>query len=187
LKIPLIVVIFNKISRAQVVRNISKFNFNDMKKQHMEIEYTETDDISSLDADDVHLVNMAKATAMKAYAPYSGFCVGAALLLENGEIITGSNQENAAYPLGLCAERTALYYAGSQFPDMPVKTIAITAWHNGSFVAEPIPPCGGCRQVFLETQERYGNKIKVIMYGEKLIRIVRDVQKLLPFPFKKIN
>jgi cytidine deaminase len=158
-----------------------------MKKKQLEIDYTEVEDLSSLDAIDIQLVNKAKAVAMKAYAPYSDFCVGAALLLENGEIITGSNQENAAYPSGLCAERTALYYAGSQFPDVPVKTIAITAWYNGNFVAQPIPPCGGCRQVFLETQERYSKSIKVIMYGEKLIRIIQDVKKLLPFPFMKIG
>ena len=93
------------------------------------------------------LINAAKHATEKSYAPYSNFKVGAALLLENGEIITGNNQENAAYPSGLCAERVATFYANSVYPNEKVVAIAIAAWSNGKFTDDVITPCGGCRQV----------------------------------------
>ena len=98
------------------------------------------------------LINAAKHATEKSYAPYSNFKVGAALLLENGEIITGNNQENAAYPSGLCAERVATFYANSVYPNEKVVAIAIAAWSNGKFTDDVITPCGGCRQVLLETE-----------------------------------
>ena len=158
-----------------------------MKKKTIEIDYFETTSTDGLDATEVRLIHKAKSAAKKAYAPYSGFSVGAAVLLENGDIITGSNQENASYPSGVCAERTALYYAGSVFPEVPVKTIAITAFYKNDFIRLPVTPCGACRQVILETQLRHDRKIRIIMFGEDLIRIVDDVQQLLPFPFEKIG
>ncbi len=158
-----------------------------MEKKKIEIDFYETPTTEGLDAGEIRLINKAKSAARKAYAPYSGFNVGAAVLLENGEIITGSNQENAAYPSGVCAERTALYYAGSSYPDVPVRTIAITALYQNAFVRLPVTPCGACRQVILETQRRYNKNIRIIMFGEELIRIVDDVHQLLPFPFDKVG
>ena len=107
-----------------------------------------------LPEDEIILVNQSREAAKRAYAPYSKFQVGAAVLLENGEIITGTNQENAAYPSGLCAERVAVFYANSKYPDVPVIAIAVTAFTNNKFVQTPIPPCGSCRQVLTETETK---------------------------------
>lgn len=155
-----------------------------MEKQKFSFAYSDIENLNDLDPIIIRLINKAKAAAKNAWAPYSSFYVGAAVLLENGEIITGNNQENAASPSGLCAERTALFYANSIFPDVPVKMLSIAAWHNGEYLQMPVPPCGSCRQVILETQNRYHTKIKLIMYGEKNIRIIEDASCLLPFPFE---
>lgn len=112
---------------------------------------------SELSEDEARLVDHARRMTYHSYAPYSHFKVGAAILLDNGEIVTGSNQENAAFPSSTCAERTACYYAHSQYPDAAFKTIAIAArGTDDAFVTEPIPPCGGCRQALLE----YENLLK---------------------------
>ena len=129
------------------------------------------------------LVDSAKEALKKAYSPYSNFQVGAAILLDNNEVICGSNQENAAYPSGLCAERTALFYANSNYPDQAVDTIAIAAFTNGTYTEQPITPCGACRQVILETQNRYKHPIRIILYGEKEIYIVEKITDLLPLSF----
>lgn len=118
----------------------------------------------------------------KAYAPYSRFHVGAAALLANGEIVTGSNQENAAYPSGLCAERVALFYAGAKYPDVPVKAIAIAATTEGKIV-EGISPCGGCRQVMLETETRASGPLKIFLCGAEKMRMLESVSSLLPIGF----
>ena len=104
---------------------------------------------------DRELMDKAKEATSRSYAPYSKFSVGAAALLKNGVIVTGTNQENAAYPSGLCAERTTLFYANSQYPDQPVLTLAIAARSESGYLDTPIPPCGACRQVLLETEQRY--------------------------------
>ena len=101
------------------------------------------------------LIEAAKEATKKAYAPYSGFKVGAAVLLENGEIISGNNQENAAYPSGLCAERTTVFFANATFPNQKIEALAVAAWHKDRFTNEVITPCGGCRQVLLETENRF--------------------------------
>jgi cytidine deaminase len=129
------------------------------------------------------VINAAKETVRNAYCPYSHFQVGAAVLLVKGEIIRGSNQENAAYPSGLCAERTALFYANSQFPGEAIDTIAIAAFCNGRYTAKPVTPCGACRQVILEAQNRYKHPIRMILYGENEIYIVESVSELLPLDF----
>lgn len=131
------------------------------------------------------LIEEAKAAAQDAYAPYSEFHVGAALLLANGEIITGNNQENAAYPSGLCAERVAVFYANAQYPDTAVEAIAIAACHKGEFTTNPCSPCGGCRQVLLETENRHNSPIKVILYGESKIYELESAKALLPIEFGK--
>lgn len=157
--------------------------FTLMEKKESAFSYYEINGTDKLDPLDQRLISKAKSAAKNAWAPYSGFHVGAAVLLANGEIITGNNQENAASPSGLCAERTALFYANSQYPDVPVKSIAITAFHKGKFVSSPVSPCGSCRQVMLETQTRFKNRIRVLMYSEEKIILLEDVSRLLPFPF----
>ncbi|MCE5205701.1 MAG: cytidine deaminase [Porphyromonadaceae bacterium] len=129
------------------------------------------------------LIESAKSATTKAYAPYSQFRVGAAVLLENGEIIAGNNQENAAYPSGLCAERTTLFFANASFPDQKVRAIAIAAWHDGKFTHDVITPCGACRQVLLEAENRFHSPVKILMYSEEGIYVVPAVRDLLPLSF----
>lgn len=133
------------------------------------------------------LIALAREAAGKAYAPYSNYQVGAAVLLENGEIFTGNNQENAAYPSGLCAERVAIFYAGAQYPDVPVVRIAIAAFTEGKFQEEPIPPCGGCRQVLYEKESQGAKPMEIILYGSKRIQVLRSARDLLPIPFEFKN
>jgi len=134
-----------------------------------------------------NLIEEARKAALNAYSPYSGFSVGAALLLENGEIVTGSNQENAAYPSGLCAERTALFYAGSRYPGVAVVKMAVTACRNNTFLTDAVSPCGACRQVMLETQMRQQKPFRLILAGQKTIHVIEDPSHLLPFPFDKLG
>ncbi len=131
------------------------------------------------------LVDKAKGILESSYSPYSKFSVGAAILLENNEIITGNNQENSAYPSGLCAERVAMFYANAQYPNSAPKAIAIAAYTKGDFLSEPISPCGSCRQVLLETEERYGKNIDILLYGKDKIYKINSVKELLPFAFGK--
>jgi len=131
------------------------------------------------------LIEEAKKQVFKAYAPYSEFHVGAAVRLVNDEIFAASNQENSAYPSGLCAERNAVFYANAQRPDIAVKSIAIAAYTKGNFLKTPITPCGSCRQVLLETEQRYNNDILIILYGLEKTYIVGNVKQLLPLCFEK--
>lgn len=156
-----------------------------MKKTQIITTVFEYDSVEELSQQDQVLVKNAKEAAHRSYAPYSKFNVGAALQLANGEIVQGNNQENSAYPSGLCAERVAIFYANAKFPDVAVKAIAITSRTNGSFLDTPVPPCGSCRQVLLETEDRYNQPIKVILCGEKKIRIVENIKELLPLYFEK--
>lgn len=138
-----------------------------------------------LDESQKRLINKAKEQVNKAYAPYSEFHVGAAVELENGEIFAASNQENSAYPSGLCAERVAMFFANAQYPDIPVRMLAIAALTSGSFLAEPITPCGSCRQVLLETEMRFEKNIKVLLYGTNHVFEIDNVKQLLPLCFEK--
>ncbi|MCD4835046.1 MAG: cytidine deaminase [Bacteroidales bacterium] len=140
---------------------------------------------AELDEKYQELIQKAKEAAQKAYAPYSKFKVGAAVLLENNEIIQGNNQENAAYPSGLCAERVAIFYANSKYPNVPIKAIAVTANTDDGFIKEPIPPCGSCLQVMLESEVRYENSIQVILYGENKITKADSIKQFLPVNFNK--
>ena len=133
------------------------------------------------------LITKAKEQIPNAYAPYSGFHVGAAVLLENGEIVAGSNQENSAYPSGLCAERVTMFYANAHYPNVSAAVIAIAAFTNGDFVEEPITPCGSCRQVLLETEVRFGKDITVLLYGKNNIYAVESAKQLLPLCFEKTS
>lgn len=131
------------------------------------------------------LVSRAKEEVKKSYAPYSQFNVGAAILLDNGEIVTGNNQENAAYPSGLCAERVAMFYTNSQYPDTAIKTIAIAAYTKGEYVKLPITPCGACRQALLESETRFNKDITILLYGTEDIYKIESVKALLPLSFIK--
>ena len=137
-----------------------------------------------LNAADRELLDAARQATYRSYAPYSHFSVGAAARLANNIIVTGTNQENAAYPSGLCAERTTLFYANSQYPDQAVETLAIAARNErGEFLEEPIPPCGACRQVMLETEKRFKRPMRILLSGEKGIYELRSVGALLPLSF----
>ena len=137
--------------------------------------------------DDVQELFKAAETARKnAYAPYSKFLVGAALKLENGEVITGSNQENAAYPSGLCAERTAIFYAGAQFPNQNILKIAISAGLKEKALDRPIPPCGACRQALVEYEQRQNIPIELYFMGtEGQVAYSESVENILPWIFDK--
>ena len=137
-----------------------------------------------LPVQEAELLKIAHEAAKHAYAPYSHFKVGATILLKNGQIVSGNNQENAVYPSGMCAERVALFYAGAQFPGTPIAKIAITAIGTEKEVSQPVPPCGNCRQALLEYEIKYGEPIEVIMAGEKgEVYIVKSVAELLPLSF----
>lgn len=131
------------------------------------------------------LIKTAKEQVYKAYAPYSGFQVGASVLLENGEMLGGSNQENSAYPSGLCAERVVLFYANAQYPDIAVRALAIAAFTHGEFLKNPVTPCGSCRQVLLETETRFENNITILLYGTQQVYVLENVKQLLPLCFEK--
>ena len=155
-----------------------------MKKVERLISYKEYGSVKELSKEDELLLYEAAEATSGSYSPYSNFAVGAAVLLENGEIIRGSNQENAAYPVGLCAERVALFYASHKYPDVAVKAIAVTAKSVMHPVEDPIKPCGSCRQVMAETEYRFQHKMKIILKGETDKVIVFDsTDHLLPFSF----
>lgn len=137
-----------------------------------------------LTAADRQLIDAAKDATRRSYAPYSHFHVGAAVLLADGTVVTGTNQENAAYPSGLCAERTTLFYAGSTHPDTAVVSLAIAAFTDGAFTTNPIVPCGACRQVMLETEQRYNHHIRTLLYGTEGIYLIEGgTRELLPLTF----
>jgi cytidine deaminase len=155
-----------------------------MIRREIKISYQEYKNTDELPVVYAGLLTEARRMAGQAYAPYSGFCVGAAVLLENNVIVTGNNQENAAYPSGLCAERTALFYANANYPDIPVEAIAISAKNQDGIIKESVKPCGGCRQVMLETETRFNKQIKIILEGEHSILLLDGVDTLLPLSFK---
>ena len=135
-----------------------------------------------LSAESLRLLGAAVNAAKRAYAPYSHFQVGAAVLLKDGTVVEGNNQENRAYPSGLCAERVALFAAGASFPHQPVEAIAIVAMKDGA-VLPAIAPCGACRQVMLETEQRYGQPIRILLCGKDETILINAASDLLPFSF----
>ena len=142
--------------------------------------------IEELSAEEQHLVNLAIEATGRSYAPYSNFHVGAAVRLENGENIIGCNQENAAYPSGLCAERTALFSAGAQYPNVGVEMLAIAArGTDGELQYEPVGPCGSCRQVIVESETRAGHPIRILLYGRKCVYVIDGIRKLMPLMFSE--
>jgi cytidine deaminase len=142
------------------------------------------EDINELSDEDKNLMKVAVEATKTAYAPYSGFNVGAALLMEDGSIIIGNNQENAAYPSGMCAERVAIWKAGSSFPNKKVKKIAITAVSSNKQLDKPVGPCGACRQTLLEYEINQKEDVEVFFMGE-IGNVVKtsSISSLLPFSF----
>lgn len=145
---------------------------------------TEYDSVEDLQKADAELIAAAGKAADSAYAPYSHFNVGAAVLLENGTVVLGNNQENVAYPSGLCAERVALFTVGAHHPDVPVQAIAITAKSEEFSIDEPLAPCGACRQVMVECETKYKKNIRIILQGQTgKILVVNSVHDILPLSF----
>jgi cytidine deaminase len=156
-----------------------------MKTTEITIVVHEFQNIGELPENDQRLLMEARRITALAYAPYSGFHVGAAVLLDNGLIVTGNNQENSAYPSGLCAERVALFYANANFPDSGVKAIAVSAAKSGILVNEPVKPCGACRQALAETEVRFETPIRIVLDGQDSILVLQGVESLLPLSFSK--
>ena len=157
-----------------------------MTNKEIKIAYKEYDGLDQLELQDKELAEAAIEAMSGSYAPYSQFNVGAAIRLDDGEIIKGANQENAAYPSGLCAERTALFYAGASRPEKAVTGIAIAASQHGELCASPATPCGSCRQVMAQSQFRGGIPMKVILVGANKIWQFEKVDDLLPLIFDSI-
>ena len=133
------------------------------------------------------LIDVAKESTFNSYAPYSHFHVGAALLLKNGTIVPGCNQENAAFPSGLCAERSAIFAAGAQYPDQPGMMLAIAVRNSkGEFLEEPASPCGSCRQVIIETETRFKQPVRILLYGTKYTYVMDGIKQLMPLSFTEL-
>ena len=155
-----------------------------MRKKRIQIFVYEYDSVLELPESDQKLVFAAREASENAYAPYSKFQVGAAVLLGNGIVIKGNNQENVDYTDGLCAERVALFYANANYPNVKVKAMAVTAKNANRQTKEPALPCGSCRQAFVETEVRFNHPIRLILDGAKNIMVVENAESLLPFAFK---
>ena len=154
-----------------------------MKEEKIELTFTRAK-LEELSQNEQDLIANTQHAFSNAYAPYSGFLVGASVLLENGEIINGSNQENAAYPSGLCAERVALFYAGAKYPEVAIKTIAISAKSKTFEIDDVVSPCGACRQVMAEYQQKQGQDIRLLLHSPNdEVLIANSVDDLLPFMF----
>jgi len=157
-----------------------------MKEISITSSFTVYNSLEELSKDTQDLMNEAIEIRKKAYAPYSQFRVGAALLLDNGKIVLGSNQENAAYPSGLCAERVAIYHAGSVYPEAKILKIAITAASDTNQTKAPIPPCGSCRQSIAEYEIKQDTPIEIYFMGEiGEVYKSASLKNLLPFMFDK--
>ena len=157
-----------------------------MTNKEIKIAFREYDSLEQLDASDMELAKAAVEAMELSYAPYSDFNVGAAVKLEDGEIVKGANQENAAYPSGLCAERTAMFYAGASRPDKAMTGIAIAGGQNGKLTDTPATPCGACRQVMVQYQLKGGRPMSVIMVGGSKIWKFDKVDDILPLIFDSI-
>jgi cytidine deaminase len=153
-------------------------------KNKYEFQYETYNDITELNEDDAWLLNEAREVTTQAYAPYSNFHVGAVAMLENGEVVAGTNQENASYPVGICAERVLLGSVATLHPDVPVKTIAISYSSDEVKSDHPISPCGMCRQALIEYEARTKNPIRLLLSGQEgKIYVIQSASNLLPFAF----
>lgn len=143
--------------------------------------------LDELTADERSLVERAYEATRNAYARYSQFYVGAAVRLADGTVFIGANQENAAFPSGLCAERTAIFAAQANRPDQPIQMLAIAARNVAGLLKEPVTPCGACRQVMLEIEDRYQQPVEILLYGESGVYRIASVKDLLPLSFVDAN
>ena len=140
--------------------------------------------MDELTAEERSLIELAIEGTNRSYSPYSHFHVGAALKLQNGVTIIGCNQENAAFPSGICAERSAIFAAGAQYPDQPVVMLAIAARNEeGVFTEHPVSPCGPCRQVLIETETRFHHPVRILLYGQRCVYVVDSIKQLMPLSF----
>ena len=140
--------------------------------------------MEDLNQEEKTLIEKAIEATDRSYARYSKFHVGSCLLLNDGTIMMGCNQENAAFPAGICAERSAIFAAGAQHPDLPVKMLAIAARDTtGKLTEEPVSPCGTCRQVMIETETRFSQPIRILLYGQKRIFVMDGIRHLMPLSF----
>lgn len=156
-----------------------------MKTKEIIIRFEELS-LDELSAADLALVDEAREATRRSYAPYSRFCVGAAILLSNGETVTGANQENAAYPSGTCAERSACFYAHARYPEAQFEKIAIAArGTDGEFVSDPVAPCGACRQALLEYETLAGHNVEVLLVGRDTVYRLPSVRSTLPLAFSE--
>lgn len=157
-----------------------------MKKVEIKTKITVFDSVEELSKDEISLMNEAIKAKKTAYAPYSKFKVGAAFLLEDGTMVSGNNQENAAYPSGICAERVAVWKVASDYPNHKIKKLAITASSSTQLTKEPVAPCGACRQTLSEYELKQQDKIEVFFMGEvgKVIK-TDSLLDLLPIAFDK--
>lgn len=157
-----------------------------MVRKELRIGYDEYSSVEEMSGGDRELCRAAVEALSGAYAPYSHFHVGAAVRLSDGTIVKGANQENAAYPSGLCAERTAMFAAGAQYPGLDMVSIAIVARQDGRICSDPAAPCGACRQVMAQYQTRSGKPMSIILVGADRILKFEQVDDLLPFIFDSI-
>ncbi len=156
-----------------------------MRTEQFVCPYTVYDRIDEMDFRDAELLRHAHEATDAAYAPYSQFHVGAAVRMANGAVVTGCNIENAAYPSGLCAERVALFAAQAKFPDVPVEALAVVAHSETKTLAEPVSPCGACRQVMVEVEQRSKCRLRVLCQGETGPVMAFDgIESLMPFVFQ---
>ena len=140
--------------------------------------------LDELTTEEQHLIGLAIEATRHSYVPYSHFHVGAAVRLANGMEISGCNQENAAFPAGICAERSAIFAAGAQYPDQPIELLAITAANNeGVLQQEPVSPCGTCRQVIIEIETRYKHPVRILLHGSRCTYVVDGISQLMPLSF----
>ncbi len=158
-----------------------------MEKKCININYTEYSSKEELPAQERELLEKAIEATDGSYAPYSEFNVGAAVKMTNGEIISAANQENAAYPSGLCAERTAIFYAHAKYPQENITAIAVVAKHKGEITPGLTYPCGACRQVLSESQTRSAAPIKIIVGSATTVLVLDSVDCILPFAFDNLN
>jgi len=158
-----------------------------MTDKRLTIDYKEYASEQELEPQDRELARVALEAIRGSYSPYSHFQVGAALRLADGTIVKGANQENAAYPAGLCAERVAMFAASANYPDVPFDTLAIVASDRGTLCDDPATPCGNCRQVMAEYQSKYNRPLKVLLLGQKKIMKFFKVDDILPFIFDSLK
>ena len=157
-----------------------------MNQKEISVKFEEYGSIDELNAEDRELASEAILAMQGAYAPYSHFHVGAAVRMSNGQIVRGANQENAAFPSGLCAERTAMFAAGARYPDKDMRSIALAGGVYGRLTDQPATPCGACRQVMAQYQTKAGRPMSVIMIGARKVWKFEKVDDLLPLIFDSI-